>query len=78
MFRLASFEGRALPPMGVTDRILPAIRGEFLVDVRKHDNKVIIVADLPGVEKNNVSLQLLNPRTLEILCDRKRENAEKN
>ena len=77
MFQLGSFEGRALPPVGVTDRMLPAMRGEFLIDFREHDNEVIIVADLPGVEKDNVSLQLLNPRTLEILCDRKRGKAEK-
>lgn len=47
------------------------------VDVREHDDEVIIVADLPGVEKDDVSLQLLDKRTLEISCERKRENEEK-
>jgi HSP20 family molecular chaperone IbpA len=64
MFQLAPYRGRFLPPGGVTDRMLPAIRGEFRVDVREHDEEVIVVADLPGVEKENVSLQILNPRTL--------------
>ncbi|HUW86312.1 MAG TPA: Hsp20/alpha crystallin family protein [Methanoregula sp.] len=76
-FQLASSGGRFLPPGGDTDRMLPSLRGEFRVDVREHDDRVIIVADLPGVKKDNVSLQLLNPRTMEISCDRKRENEEK-
>jgi HSP20 family protein len=78
MFQLAPYRGRFLPPGGVTDRMLPAIRGEFRVDVREHDDEVIVVADLPGVEKNDVSLQILNPRNLEISCERKGEKEEKS
>lgn len=78
MFQLAPYRGRFLPPGGVTDRMLPAIRGEFRVDVREHDEEVIVVADLPGVEKEDVSLQILNPRTLEISCERKGEKEEKS
>ena len=78
MFQMASSGGRLLPPGGVTDRMLPALRGEFRVDVREHDDEVIIVADLPGVEKENVSLQLVNSRTLEISCERKGEKEEKS
>jgi HSP20 family protein len=77
MFQMASPGGRFLPPGGVTDRMLPALRGEFRVDVREHDDEVIVVADLPGVEKENVSLQLVNPRSLEISCERKGEKEEK-
>ena len=69
--------GRHLPAGGVTDRMLPAIRGEFRVDVREHAEEVIIVADLPGIEKDAVSLQLINPRALEISCERKNEREEK-
>jgi len=58
--------------------MLPALRSEFRVDVREHDDDVIVVADLPGVEKDNVSLQLLNPRTLEISCEREKEKEEKS
>jgi HSP20 family protein len=43
--------GRFLPAGGITDRMMPAIRGEFRVDVREHDDEVIVVADLPGAEK---------------------------
>jgi len=67
---------KLLLPGGVADRMLPAIRGVFRVDVREHGDEVIIVADLPGVEKENVSLQLLNPRALEIACERKDEKEE--
>jgi HSP20 family protein len=38
---------------------------------------MIVVADLPGVEKDDVSLQILNPRTLEISCERKGATEEK-
>ena len=58
--------------------MLPAIRGEFRVDVREHDDEMIVVADLPGVEKDDVSLQILNPGTLEISCERKGETEEKS
>jgi HSP20 family protein len=78
LFQLGPYQGRLLPPGGVTDRILPAIRGEFRVDVREHDNEMIVVADLPGVEKNDVSLQILNPRPLEISCENKSEKEEKS
>ena len=77
MFRQMSTGGRLLPAGGVSDRMLPAIRGEFRVDVREHGDEIIIVADLPGVQKEAVSLQLLNPRALEITCERNEEKEEK-
>ena len=67
---------RVLPPGGFTERMLPAIRGEFRVDVRDHEDEVLVVADLPGCEKENVSLHLINSRTLEIGCERKAEQEE--
>jgi len=77
LFNQVQTGGRLLPAGGVTDRMLPAIRGEFRVDVREHADEVIIVADLPGIEKDAVSLQLINPRALEISCERKNEREEK-
>ena len=38
----------------MSDRMLPAVRGEFRVDVKEHENEVIVVADLPGIEKEAV------------------------
>jgi len=67
---------KLLLPGGVADRMIPAIRGVFRVDVRENDDEVIITADLPGAEKEEVSLQLINPRTLEIACERKDEKED--
>jgi len=68
---------RLLPPGGVADRMLPAIRGEFRVDVREHDDEVMIVADLPGIGKDEVMVSLVNPEMLEIRTERKTEKEEK-
>lgn len=73
LFQQTYAGGKLLPPGGMADRMLPALRGEFRVDVREHDDEVIIVADLPGVEKENVSLRLAGPRALEIACERRGE-----
>jgi HSP20 family protein len=78
LFQQTYSGGKFLPPGGVGDRMLPALRGEFRVDVREHDDEVIVVADLPGVEKDDVALQLLSPRALEISCERKGESEEKS
>jgi len=77
LFNQVQTGGRLLPTGGITDRMLPAIRGEFRVDVREHADEVIVVADLPGMEKDDVSLQLINPRALEVSCQRKSENEDK-
>jgi HSP20 family protein len=76
VFRQVPSGARLLPAGGVGDRMLPAIRGEFRVDVREHEEDVIVVADLPGADKEAVSLDLLNPRALEISCERRSENEE--
>ncbi|PKG33984.1 Hsp20/alpha crystallin family protein [Methanoregula sp.] len=77
LFRQMSEGSRLLPAGGMSDRMLPAIRGEFRVDVREHEDDVIVAADLPGVDKEAVSLQLVNPRALEISCERSDEREEK-
>lgn len=77
MLHAVSSGNRLLPAGGMSDRMLPAIRGEFRLDVREHDEDVIVVADLPGVDKESVSLQLINPRLLEIACTRKQDSEEK-
>jgi HSP20 family protein len=58
-------------------RMLPALRGEFSVDVREHEDEVIVVADLPGVQKEDIRVSLLDSRTLEILSKRDKETEEK-
>ena len=56
-------------------RVVPAVR-DFRVDVRDHEDEVIVVADLPGIEKENVSVRLIDPRHLEITSRRAGETAE--
>jgi HSP20 family protein len=67
---------KALPGQEMRARMLPAIRGEFRVDVKEHDDEVIVAADLPGVEKEDVSLEVLDPRTLKIAFSRQEETKE--
>ncbi len=71
------FATKALPATEFAGRMVPALRGEFRVDVREHGDEVLVVADLPGVEKDDVSLRLVNPRTLELTWERKVEKQEK-
>ena len=78
LFREVQAGGRFLPAGGMSDRMLPAIRGEFRVDVREHDDEVLVVADLPGIEKEDISLDLINPRALAISCERKEEKEDKS
>ncbi|MDD1658469.1 MAG: Hsp20/alpha crystallin family protein [Methanomicrobiales archaeon] len=66
-----------LPAKELRGRMLPALRGDLRVDVREHDDEVVVVADLPGVEKDDVSLHLRDPRTLQISCERRAEQEEK-
>ncbi len=67
---------KALPAREMRARMLPAIRGEFRVDVKAHDDEVIVAADLPGVEKEDITLSLLDPKTLRIAFTRERESKE--
>jgi Molecular chaperone (small heat shock protein) len=54
-------------------RLVPALRGEISVDIREQEDAVIVVADLPGVQKEDIQVSLVDPRTLEILSKREKE-----
>jgi HSP20 family protein len=56
-------------------RVVPAVR-DFRVDVRDHEDEVIVVADLPGVERENVAVRLIDPLHLEITSRRTNETEE--
>lgn len=68
---------RLLPAPGARERMLPALRGEFQVDVKDEGDHIVVAADLPGVEKQDVSIRLVDPRTLEIQSRRSSEKEEK-
>lgn len=55
---------------GATQQV-PLLGGAgTMIDVREHDTDVIVVADLPGVERENISVRLLDSRTLRISARR--------
>lgn len=79
--RMMQNSGEYLPagglgPGGIGDRMLPAVRGEFRVDVREDEDEVLVVADLPGVERENITVRLLNPIELEVSSERRFERSE--
>lgn len=56
----------------------PALRKELRVDVVEHDGTVAVTADMiPGLSKEDISIELVNPKTLEISAERKVEREEK-
>lgn len=51
--------------------------GGFQVDVTQDENDVIVTADMmPGIEKENISMELISPKALEITCERREEREE--
>ncbi|MFA7197834.1 MAG: Hsp20/alpha crystallin family protein [Methanoculleus sp.] len=80
---MAEMEGRFQSMLGgigargeeVRGRVVPTVR-DLRVDVRDHEDEVIVVADLPGVEKENVAARLIDPQHLEIISMRTDETGE--
>ena len=70
-------EGMMLLPGETPADITPVSRGGLRVDVTTHENEVIVTADImPGVEKDEISLDLVDPRALQIGYERKEEKKE--
>ncbi len=72
----------ALPEAERGQEMVPFFRereiGGFQVDVTQDENEVIVTADMiPGIEKENISMELLSPKALQITCERKEEREEK-
>jgi len=68
---------RFLPAPGAKERMMPALRGEFQVDVKDEGEQIVVAADLPGVEKQDVTIRLVDSRTLQIQSRRSSEKEEK-
>jgi HSP20 family protein len=69
--------GMLLLPGETTTDITPVARGGLRVDVTSHENEVIVTADImPGVEKDEISLDLVDPQALQIGYERKEEKKE--
>ncbi|WAI01826.1 Hsp20/alpha crystallin family protein [Methanogenium organophilum] len=72
----------ALPEGGERAEVVPIFRegwsGGFQVDVTEDENEVIVTADMmPGIEKENISMELVSPKALEITCERREEREER-
>jgi Molecular chaperone (small heat shock protein) len=75
---MRGFESQGLlPAPGFQRRLVPAYTGEFHVDVKEHADEVIVVADLPGAVKEDITISLIDPRTLYICSQREEEKEEK-
>jgi len=72
--------GRFLPAAGVTDQGPPCDQGGSSRARRAGDNddEIMVVADLPGVDKEDISIALLSPNTLEISCERRSDKEEQD
>lgn len=44
--------------------VMPRLAGDFAVDLTENDTNYIIICELPGVAKENISIKLLNPTTV--------------
>ncbi|MFA4824164.1 MAG: Hsp20/alpha crystallin family protein [Methanoregula sp.] len=63
-----------LLPAGDTGELAIVPQGHMHVDVTEHDDTVIVTVDMmPGITKQDISLDLINPRALRISCERTME-----
>jgi len=64
---------------GTSTKLLPAQRADFRAVVTEQGNEIIVMVDLiPGVSKKDITLSLVNPKALEISCERKEEKKEES
>ena len=80
---MAEMEGKIAQTFGgynnaFSQRILPAITGECRVDILDHEGEAVIIADLPGAEKEDIKIRLVDSKTLEISYDREKDTEEEN
>ena len=65
-----------MPGMAAFSRALPAFQGQYGVDVKDHGEEIIVVADMPGMEKGKVGIEVVNPRVLRIFAEREDQEEE--
>lgn len=64
---------RYFPETGIGRRMFPQSFSDLRADVRDHGDEIIVTADLPGVGKEDISIKLIDPVTLQISCQKKEE-----
>lgn len=66
-----------LPAAGEPAKMLPVFRGDLKVNVTEDGDGVVVRADMiPGVSKKDITIDLINPKALEISCQRREEKRE--
>lgn len=65
-----------MPGAPAGDTGMPAVGGGIRVDVSEDLDEVVVVADLPGVEQENIAVRLLSPTELRISGVRCSETTE--
>lgn len=68
-------DSRFLPYKEESDKLIPYKRPSL--DVKEENDEVAITIDLPGVDKDNIKLRLVNPRLLEVACEKGSEYEDK-
>jgi len=64
-------------PTGSGTQLLPAQHTGLWVDVSDTGRDVVVTAEMiPGISKKDITLSLINPRTLEISCEYRDGNRE--
>lgn len=67
-----------LLPSGEKGDLAVIPRSHMRVDVTEHDDTIIVTADMmPGITKNDITLDLINPQEFQISCERNMEKKEK-
>ncbi len=61
---LMNQSGASNLPAAVKSGNLCVFGNDFHVDLCENENEIIVVTDLPGIEKENITVRLLNPDTL--------------
>jgi len=69
-------DSRLLPSGEPSGQITPYKRPNL--DVQDVENEIVVKVDLPGVEKENIKVRLVNPRTLEVSCQQGTDKEDKN
>lgn len=73
---LMNQSGASTLPTAVKSGNYSVFGNDFHVDLCENENEIIVVTDLPGVEKENISVKLLNPETLMIKTEQQIQTEE--
>jgi len=76
-FYIPNFEYQveSYPPW--SGSITQSISNKPSLDIKDENDDVIVIIDVPGVEKDNIKVRLVNEKLLELECEQKNEHEDK-